>query len=286
MITDKTVSTASYAGGGFSILSALTLTEWGIVVGIVTAILTFALNAWWGFQRNQREKEIHAAALRGDIDRRQRGSINRNLLSAVAALSITASGAAFVMLQEGTGPTERTTSGETVAKAYADPAHGWKVPTICAGRTKGVFRGQTATLDECDAWLIEDLTYAGSAIKRCTPVKMTQWQYNYLASFVHNVGAGAFCSSQVARNINSGRCDAAAKEMHAVPQINRATGKPRIWRGKPIIDRQTGAVLLATGSPVMKWTTAAGIPLPGLIKRRNTEAAGFAADCDLWGGDA
>lgn len=211
--------------------------------------------------------------------------IKQRVLIAVSALSITAGGAAYVKQEEGTGPIE-TRNGEKVAVAYADPAHGWKVPTICAGRTKGVFPGQRATMDECDAWLVEDLTYAGAAIKRCTPVKMTQWQYNYLVSFVHNVGGGAYCGSRVARNINAGRCEMAALEMHAVPQIDRATGKLRIWTGRPIIDRQTGAVLLATGSPVMKWTTAAGIPLPGLIKRRNTEAAGFAADCDLWSGHA
>ena len=283
MMTDKSVSAASYAGGGFSVVSAMTLTDIGIIVGIITALATFVLNAWWGFQRNKREQELHMAALRGSIDRRQRerGSVNRGLLSAVAALSITASGAAFVMLQEGTGPVEAA-GKQTVAVAYADPAHGWKVPTICAGRTKGVFKGQRATLEECDAWLIEDLSYAGAAIKRCTPVKMTQWQYNYIASFVHNVGGGAYCSSRVARHINAGQCAMAATEMHASPQIDRATGKPRIWTGKPIIYRPTGEVLLATGAPVMKWTTAAGIPLPGLIKRRNTEAAGFAADCDLW----
>lgn len=283
MITDRGVTTASYAGGGFSVLSALTLTQWGIIVGIVTAILTFALNAWWGYRRDRREQELHEAALRGAIDRRQDGKADLRMLAFVATLSIAAGsgGFYFAKTQEGTGPVAKV-GEQQVAVAYPDPAHGWKVPTICAGRTKGVFPGQRATMDECDAWLIEDLTYAGQAIKRCTPVKMTQWQYNYLVSFVHNVGGGAYCGSQVARNINAGRCLEAAQEMHAVPQIDRVTGKPKVWRGKPIISRQTGEVLLATGSPVMKWTTAAGIPLPGLIKRRNTEAAGFAEDCDLW----
>lgn len=282
-MTQKGITAASYAGGGFSVISAMTLTEWGIIVGIITAILTFALNAWFGWQRNKREQEIHEAALRGAIDRRQRGRADARALVAVAALSIAAGGGgfAFVKMQEGIGPLE-TINNQKVAVAYADPAHGWQVPTICAGRTKGVFRGQVATLAECDAWLIEDLTYAGAAIKRCTPVKMTQWQYNYLVSFVHNIGGSAYCASQVARYINAGRCQDAAKEMHASPQIDRTTGKPRVWRDRSIIDRQTGVVLLGTMAPVMKWTTANGIPLPGLIKRRNTEAAGFAADCDLW----
>lgn len=283
-MTDKGVTTASYTGSVFSVFSALTLTEWGIITGIVTALCTFALKTWWDYRRDRREQEAHQAALAMIRSGRQRGRADLRMLAAVATLSIAAgsSGFYFAKGQEGTGPT-KTVGQQQVAVAYPDAAHGWKVPTICAGRTKGVFQGQTATMGECDAWLIEDLTYAGDAIKRCSPVKMTQWQYNYLVSFVHNVGGGAYCGSQVARNINAGRCEAAAKEMHAVPQIDRATGKPRIWRGKTIIYRQTGEVLLATGAPVMKWTTAAGIPLPGLIKRRNTEAAGFAADCDLWG---
>lgn len=221
--------------------------------------------------------------LRNFADRLQSGRADLRALVSVALLTVGlgSSGFYFVKNQEGTGPVE-TVGQQQVAVAYPDVAHGWKVPTICAGRTNGVFRGQRATLAECDAWLVEDLTYAGDAIKRCSPVKMTQWQYNYLVSFVHNVGGGAYCGSQVSRNINAGRCEAAAKEMHAVPQIDRATGKPRIWYGKTIIYRPTGEVLLATGAPIMKWTTAAGVPLPGLIKRRNTEAAGFAADCDLW----
>lgn len=210
-------------------------------------------------------------------------SINQRTLLPVIALAITAGGAAYVAREEGTGPVE-VRGGEKVAVAYADPAHGWGVPTICAGRTRGVFRGQVATMAQCDAWLIEDLGYAGQAIKRCTPVQMTQQQYNFLASLVHNIGGGAYCGSQIARAINAGKCLEAAKEMHASPQIDRSTGKVRLWRGKSMIDRQTGAVLLATGAPVMKWTTANSVPLPGLIKRRNTEAAGFAADCDLWGG--
>lgn len=69
-MTDKGISTASYLGGGFSVVSALTLTEWGIVTGIVTALATFALNAWWGYQRNKREQELHDAALRGAVERR------------------------------------------------------------------------------------------------------------------------------------------------------------------------------------------------------------------------
>lgn len=47
---------SSYAGGAVSIGSALTLTEIGVIVGIITALLTFAINAVYVYRRDQREQ--------------------------------------------------------------------------------------------------------------------------------------------------------------------------------------------------------------------------------------
>lgn len=196
----------------------------------------------------------------------------------VAALAVSAAGLLFISQEEGPGP-QAVVDGQPVAIAYADSAHGWAVPTICKGHTRGVFRWQTASLQQCQEWLLEDVSVSGQAIKRCTPVEMTQAQYDALADLVHNIGPGAYCSSAIARQINAGNCRAAAREFNAAPQIDRATGKPRIWRGRPIVDRQTGAVLLATGDTVKKWTTANSIPLPGLIKRRAKGRELFESGC-------
>lgn len=206
---------------------------------------------------------------------------NKTLVFA-AALAASLAGISQIEIDEGFGPTSRTEEGDVVAEAYADPAHGWNVPTICNGRTKGVFQGQTATLEQCREWLVEDVSDSGRAIKRCTPVEMTQGQYDALTRLVHNIGQGAYCSSAIAREINAGNCTAAAKEFNAMPQIDRKTKRPRIWTGKSIKDRRTGAVLLATGAPIMKWTTANHLPLPGLILRRASERAEFEMDCDVW----
>lgn len=46
----------SYAGGAVSIGASLTLTEIGVVVGIITAILTFAVNLVYTYRRDQREE--------------------------------------------------------------------------------------------------------------------------------------------------------------------------------------------------------------------------------------
>ena len=58
-IMDRTVETASYAGGGVSILAALTLTDVGILIGIVTAVLTFAANLIYQFRKDKREEVLH-----------------------------------------------------------------------------------------------------------------------------------------------------------------------------------------------------------------------------------
>ncbi len=39
-------------------MSGLTLTEWGIVVGIITALLTFAANIIYQHRRDRRERNL------------------------------------------------------------------------------------------------------------------------------------------------------------------------------------------------------------------------------------
>ena len=200
----------------------------------------------------------------------------------ITALALSAAGLAFIGLQEGQGPTTAKPTGEVVAQAYPDPALGWAVPTICQGHTRGVFRGQQATLGQCQAWLQEDTAEAGRYIRRCTTAAVTQAQYDVLVDFVHNVGGPTYCASQLVRALNAGDCHGAARQINAAPQIDRATGQPRRWAGSPIKDRATGQILLATGAPVMKFTTSGGQPLPGLINRRAAERAKFEPDCAAW----
>ena len=44
--------------GAVAIGTSLTLTQVGILVGIVTALLTFALNAWYTAKKNAREQRV------------------------------------------------------------------------------------------------------------------------------------------------------------------------------------------------------------------------------------
>jgi hypothetical protein len=55
---------SSYAGAAASIGASLTLTDIGIIVGIVTALLTFGLNAYYMYRRDKREQESNEAALK------------------------------------------------------------------------------------------------------------------------------------------------------------------------------------------------------------------------------
>jgi uncharacterized membrane protein (DUF485 family) len=54
----------SYAGAAVSVGSALTLTEIGVIIGIVTALLTFALNAVYMYRKDKREKMETEARLK------------------------------------------------------------------------------------------------------------------------------------------------------------------------------------------------------------------------------
>lgn len=182
-----------------------------------------------------------------------------------ATLTVTTAGLALLAKHEG-----------DVRTTYIDPVG---IPTVCAGHTRTAVPGQTKTRAECDALLKEDATYAGRAVARCTKVPVTQEQYDALVSFVFNVGGAAYCSAALVRKLNAGDCWGAAKEFNDEPQIDRRTGKPRVYTGRTLRDRATGVTLLAYGDTIKKWTTAAGAPLPGLIKRRADERRRFETGC-------
>lgn len=65
----KVAAGVTYAGSGGAVLAGLTLTEWGVIVGIITAIVGLVMQAIFGWRREEREQREHAARmarLRGD----------------------------------------------------------------------------------------------------------------------------------------------------------------------------------------------------------------------------
>lgn len=57
------IEATSIAGAATSIGASLTLERIGVIVGIVTALLTFFLNAIYAYRKDKREQLLVAAAL-------------------------------------------------------------------------------------------------------------------------------------------------------------------------------------------------------------------------------
>lgn len=100
--------------------------------------------------------------------------------------------------------------------------------TVCAGETRGVQRGDTYSVEECNEMLGEALLEFDAALTRCAPslptlpvgarVAFVSWSYN--------VGTGAACKSTLVRHLNAGDLRAACDQLS---RWNRAGG--RVIRG-------------------------------------------------------
>lgn len=115
--------------------------------------------------------------------------------------------------------------------AYLDPVG---MPTICYGHTATARLGQTKSREQCDQLLAADLGDAFRAIDRRVQVPLPDTTRAALASWVYNVGEGAFASSTLLRLLNAGDIRGACEQL------------PR-------------------------WVYAKGKQLPGLVKRRAAE---------------
>ena len=125
-----------------------------------------------------------------------------------AALAISGAGLAAVTQHEGIR-----------FNAYLDIAG---IPTICVGSTSNVKMGMRASQAECERRLRTDMNYAEHAVKQCVRARITQNQYDALASLVFNIGGSAFCKSTLVRKLNSGDYAGAAREF---PRWSYAAGK-------------------------------------------------------------
>ncbi|AQU84931.1 MULTISPECIES: lysozyme [unclassified Halomonas] len=115
--------------------------------------------------------------------------------------------------------------------AYRDPVG---IATICYGHTATARMGQTHSQERCTELLQADLGHAFSAVDRRAQVELPPPTRAALASFVYNVGEGAFARSTLLRKLNAGDLRGACNELS-------------------------------------RWVYAGGKQLNGLIKRRATE---------------
>jgi lysozyme len=96
-------------------------------------------------------------------------------------------------------------------KPYKD---GGNVLTVCYGHTgKDVIPGKRYTDQECQALLDSDLKAAMAVVETQVTVPLTEMQKAALASFVYNVGSGAFARSTLLKKLNAGDMAGACNEM-------------------------------------------------------------------------
>jgi len=119
--------------------------------------------------------------------------------------------------------------------AYLCPAGVW---TIGYGHTKGVKEGDTIDQEAAEAFLIEDLEEFEGYVTEMVEVPLSQSQFDALVSWTFNLGPGNLERSTLLEKLNQG-------EYKDVP------------------------------FEIKRWTRAGGVILPGLVKRRNAEAALF-----------
>jgi len=105
--------------------------------------------------------------------------------------------------------------------AYPDPATGGKPWTVCYGRAYGVQPGDSYSVAQCKAMLLDDLTAYSQGILGCTTVPLPDERFVALTSFAYNVGVQTACRSAVVRLINQGRT---REGCNALLQYNRAGG--------------------------------------------------------------
>lgn len=89
------------------------------------------------------------------------------------------------------------------------------VPTIGWGHTEGVTMGMTCTVEQAQAWFLQDMAWAQAAVLNSVNVPLNQNQFDALVSFTENEGATAFEKSTLLRLLNGGSYSGAALQFQA-----------------------------------------------------------------------
>jgi lysozyme len=111
---------------------------------------------------------------------------------------------------------------------YADPAHGWSVPTCCYGHTDAAGEPKYAatkakkfTKAEGRAILLRDLKKYEDAVRKYVKVPLNENQYGALVSFCFNVGPGNLQKSTLVKKLNAGDYASVPAELAKWNKSNR-----------------------------------------------------------------
>jgi lysozyme len=118
----------------------------------------------------------------------------------IAALVLSAAGLVGIVSQEGY-------TDKAVIPVAGD------VPTIGFGTTEGVKLGDKTTPPKALARALSDVSKFEGAIKQCVKVPLYQYEYDAYTSLAYNIGAGAFCGSQLVKLLNQGLYPEACKQI-------------------------------------------------------------------------
>lgn len=56
-VIEKAATKSAYATSGITIVSGLTVNEWGVLVGMILGVLTFAFNVWFKLKYGRQNDE-------------------------------------------------------------------------------------------------------------------------------------------------------------------------------------------------------------------------------------
>lgn len=93
--------------------------------------------------------------------------------------------------------------------AYKCSAGVW---TIGYGHTEGVKEGDMCTLEQANAWLVDDIRETQLLLAHYVNVPVSAGEFIALVSLAFNVGVGSLMKSKLLRKLNGGDRDGAAEE--------------------------------------------------------------------------
>lgn len=94
--------------------------------------------------------------------------------------------------------------------AYLDPV---SIPTICEGYTHGVRMGDVATPEKCDQLTRQEVLKALAVVDKSVSKPLPDGPRVALASFVYNVGPGAYEGSTLLRMLRTGDIRGACNQL-------------------------------------------------------------------------
>ena len=103
--------------------------------------------------------------------------------------------------------------------------------TIGVGHTKGVYKGQTATDEQINAWFAQDTLQACYDLERLVKVPLTQNQADAIADLIFNVGAGAFGKSKTLQMLNAGDYTGCANALLTWNKVKNSSGQLVVSNG-------------------------------------------------------